>query len=195
MQIAPVQAGEVVALAGQQEQPSKETLPGGIMDNEPGYLVQPGDILHVSVWHEPDLQLDVLVSPGGNFSVPLIGQMQANNKSLKALQLEIAAKLDKFVPGADVTVALKQIQGNKVYVIGKVNRPGEFVLNRDVDVMQALSMASGMTQFADAGDIIILRRQQRQAQQVYAFDYDEVKKGQNLVQNIILKSGDVVVVP
>ena len=190
-----VEAADVVALAEQQAKALKGAPVVGAMDNDSGYLVQAGDILHVSVWHEPDLQLDVLVSPGGNFSMPLIGQLQASNKSLKSLQQEIAARLEKFVPGADVMVALKQIQGNKVYVIGKVNRPGEFVLNRNVDVMQALSMAGGMTQFADAGDIIILRREEQQAQQVYAFDYDEVKQGQNLNQNIILKSGDVVVVP
>ena len=121
--------------------------------------------------------------------------MQATNKTLSDLQKEIATKLDKFVPGADVMVALKQIQGNKVYVIGKVNRPGEFVLNRNVDVMQVLSMAGGMNQFANQDGIIILRRENQQAQKVYPFDYDEVKKGENLTQNIILKSGDVVVVP
>jgi polysaccharide export outer membrane protein len=184
---------EVVALA-QQQDAANQAPAAGLLD-EYGYRVQPGDILHVSVWHEPDLQLDVLVSPNGNFAVPLVGQIQADNKTLAQLQREIADRLEKYVPGADVTVALKQIQGNKVYVIGKVNRPGEFVLNRNVDVMQALSMAGGTTQFADVDDIIILRREQAESQKVFTFDYDEVKQGQNLAQNIILKSGDVVVVP
>ena len=190
-------ADDVVAMNESVQQPvvAKQTSVTDSLLIQQGYQVQPGDVLHVSVWHEPDLQLDVLISPSGNFSLPLIGQMQATNKTLSDLQKEIATKLDKFVPGADVMVALKQIQGNKVYVIGKVNRPGEFVLNRNVDVMQVLSMAGGMNQFANQDGIIILRRENQQAQKVYPFDYDEVKKGENLTQNIILKSGDVVVVP
>ena len=159
------------------------------------YQVQPGDLLLVSVWGEPQLQLEVLVGPDGGFSLPLAGEISAKNRPLSNIRVEVTEKLQKYVPDADVTVALKQIQGNKVYVIGKVNRPGEFVLNNNVDIMQALSMAGGATQFADVDDIIVLRRLQDNQQEVFKFDYDEVKDGENLQQNIILKSGDVIVVP
>jgi polysaccharide export outer membrane protein len=159
------------------------------------YEVQPGDILFVSVWGEPDLQLDALVRPDGGFTIPLAGEIAAKNKSLSSIRLEVTKKLTKFVPDADVTVAVKQIQGNKVYVIGKVNRPGEFVINSNVDVLQALSMAGGTTQFADVGDIIVLRRKLSKQQEFFRFDYNEVKSGENLQQNIVLRSGDVVVVP
>lgn len=158
------------------------------------YRVQPGDVLFVSVWKEPDLQRDVLVSPGGRFFLPLIGDLDATNKTLGQLKLEVTDKLKEYIPDVDVTVALKQILGNKVFVIGKVNRPGEFVINQEIDVLKALSMAGGTTQFADVGDIIILRRE-KDDQRVFKFDYDDVKRGKNLRQNIILKSGDTVVVP
>ena len=159
------------------------------------YEVQPGDILAVSVWGEPQLQLEVLVRPDGMLSLPLAGEISARNKALTDIRLEITDKLKKYVPDADVTVALKQIQGNKVYVIGKVNRPGEFLLKSNVDVMQALSMAGGATPFADVDEIKVLRRSADNEQKVFEFDYDEIKDGENLDQNIMLKSGDVVVVP
>ena len=159
------------------------------------YEVQPGDILAVSVWGEPQLQIDVLVRPDGMLSLPLAGEITARNKQLSDIRLEITEKLKKYVPDADVTVALKQIQGNKVFVIGKVARPGEFLLKSNVDVMQALSMAGGATPYAEVDDIKILRRERDNHQKVFEFDYDEIKDGENLQQNIILKSGDVVVVP
>ena len=84
--------------------------------------------------------------------------------------------------------------GNKVYVIGQVNRPGEFVVNPQVDVMQALSMAGGVTAFAATNDIKILRRT-RSGQIALSFKYNDVLKGRNLEQNVVLQSGDIVVVP
>jgi len=160
----------------------------------PLYTVEAGDILRVSVWKEPDLQLDVLVRPDGRFSMPLIGEMEATGKTVEMLQYEIAKRLDNLVPDAVVTVAISQLSGNKIYVLGKVNRPGEYAVNRYVDVMQVLSMAGGTTTFADLDDIIILRRGDN-GQRAISFDYDEVGKGKQLQQNIILHSGDVVVVP
>jgi polysaccharide export outer membrane protein len=162
--------------------------------HEGQYRIQPGDILFISVWRETELQREVLVRPDGGFSYPLIGEVQASGLTLTQLHEELAGRLKEFVPDGDVTVMLQQIQGNKVYVIGKVHRPGEIVLTHNADVMQVLSMAGGMTQYADADDIVILRRDNGQ-QVVYKFDYDDVKQGEKLQQNIILKSGDVVVVP
>ena len=158
------------------------------------YLVQPGDILVVSVWKEKDLQNEVIVRPDGGFSFPLIGEVQAQDRSIIQLRKEITERISKYIPDADVMVAAKQLQGNKVYVIGKVNRPGEFPMNRTLDVMQALAIAGGATQFANVDDIIVIRRGKND-QQVFKFDYNEVEKGENLQQNILLTSGDVVVVP
>jgi polysaccharide export outer membrane protein len=159
-----------------------------------GYLIQPGDVLQISVWREPDLQADVVVSPDGRLSMPLLGEIDTDGKSIELLRNEIVARIQKFVPDADVTVMVKQPLGNKIYVIGKVNRPGEYVLNRNVDVMQALSMAAGIAKFADEEKVKILRRS-GESQHVIPFDYSQVEAGEALEQNIILKPGDVVVVP
>jgi polysaccharide biosynthesis/export protein len=159
------------------------------------YTVKPGDTLVVSVWKEPDLQGPVLVRPDGMFSFPLAGQMDARNKTVAELQTELTTKLKKFISDPVVTVSIQEIKGNKVYVIGQVQKPGDFVVNPRVDVMQALSMAGGATPFAALGDIMILRRTDTGQQQALPFKYTDVVRGRNLQQNIILQAGDVVVVP
>lgn len=158
------------------------------------YLIQPGDVLQISVWHEPDLQLELMVRPDGGVSGPLLGEVQASGKPVAELRTEVTEKFRRFIPDAEVTVAVKQATGNKVYVIGKVNRPGEFVLNRQVDVMQALAIAGGTTPFAEVNDILVLRRIEGQ-QSAIPFRYSQVESGRHLEQNIELQSGDVVVVP
>src|SRR6201995_136138 len=121
------------------------------------YTVKPGDTLLVSVWKEPDLQGPVLVRPDGAFSFPLAGQMDARNKTVQELQQELTQKLKKYISEPVVTVSIQEIKGNKVYVIGQVAKPGEFIVNPRVDVMQALSMAGGTTPFGSLSKILILR--------------------------------------
>jgi polysaccharide export outer membrane protein len=158
------------------------------------YRVQPGDVLTVSVWREEDLQLEVVVRPDGGISIPLAGDIRAAGQSIEGLRIEITDRLASFIPDLAVTVAAKQLQGYKIYVIGKVARPGEFVLNSRVDVMQALSMAGGTVKFADLGAIKILRRIDGR-ESVIPFDYARLERGDGLEQNVMLEVGDVVVVP
>jgi polysaccharide export outer membrane protein len=141
--------------------------PGG--DAAAGYLLQPGDALIVSVWKEPELQAELLVR-------------------------QIESRLQRYLPDAEVTVAVKQIGGNYVYVIGKVNRPGQFSFSRPLDIMQALSLAGGATPYADVNDIRVLQRGNG-GQRAVPFRYGEVERGRHLEQNIQLRSGDTVVVP
>ncbi|MCB1763154.1 MAG: polysaccharide biosynthesis/export family protein [Gammaproteobacteria bacterium] len=157
------------------------------------YKLQPGDILQISVWKEPDLERDVLVTPDGTISFPLVGSVDAGKLSIEELSGAIAAKLEKFIPEPVVTVSLKQMLGNRIYVLGKVNKPGEFVVNRNVDVLQALSMAGGLNPFADGDAIQVLRRQNGK-QSTMGFSYSAVEKG-NLEQNRLLFPGDVILVP
>jgi polysaccharide export outer membrane protein len=160
----------------------------------PAYRIQPGDLLFVSVWKEQDLQKEVLVRPDGGISFPLAGDMIADGKSVQELQAELTEELSKLIPDLTVTVAVREILGNKIYVIGKVEEPGQFVVNPNVDVMQALSIAGGTTAFAALNDIRILRRVDSK-QIAIPFKYGEVEDGENLEQNIVLQSGDTVVVP
>lgn len=165
-----------------------------VVPSEEIYKVLPGDLLQISVWNEENLQGEVLVRPDGAFSFPLCGDISARNRSVIDLQQEITKRLSLYIADPVVTVSVAQVLGNKIFVIGHVNRPGVFVVNPQVDVLQALSMAGGTTPFAKLNDIKILRRTGDRQQSV-PFRYDDVVKGRNIEQNILLQSGDVVVVP
>jgi len=158
------------------------------------YQIQPGDVLTISVWKEEQMIQDVIVRPDGQITFPLAGEVTAAGNSIETLRSEIASRLTKYIPDPVVTVSVRQLAGNKIYVIGKINRPGEFVMVRNVDVMQALSMAGGTSTYAALNKIKILRRKNGELSAI-PFKYGDVEKGKNLEQNIILKAGDVVIVP
>jgi len=158
------------------------------------YLVNPGDLIAISVWREADLRADVLVRPDGKFSFPLAGDIQAEGNSVEQIRQEVTDKLNRYIPDPVVSVSVLQINGNKVYVIGQVNRPGDINANPQVDVLQALSLAGGTTAFAQANDISILRRTEKGIVSI-PFRYGDIEKGKRLEQNIMLQAGDVVVVP
>lgn len=158
------------------------------------YEVQPGDVLQISVWKETDLQAEVLVRPDGGISFPLAGDMHVEGMNITQITQALIERIQKYIPDPVVTVTTKSIGGNRVYVVGKVNRPGEYPFSRPVDVMQALSMAGGATPFASLSDIRILRRENGK-QTAIKFDYNKVEEGKVLDSNIELRSGDTVVVP
>lgn len=182
-----------LAASGMQALAAAPAAPAATTSTE-AYTVKPGDVLSISVWKEPDLQGPVLVRPDGSFSFPLAGQMDARGKTVADLQTLVTERLRKYISDPVVTVSVQEVKGNKVYVLGQVNKPGEFIVNPRVDVMQALSMAGGTTPFAALGDIVILRRSDA-GQQALPFRYADVSRGRNLQQNIVLQAGDVVVVP
>ena len=158
------------------------------------YKIQPGDILMVSVWKEEDMTQEVIVRPDGQITFPLAGEAKAAGNSIEDLRQLISERLKKYIPDPVVTVSMRQLTGNTVYVIGKVNRPGEFPIVRNINVMQALSVAGGTSTYAALNDIKIPRRENGKLRAL-SFKYAEVEKGKRLEQNIILQAGDVVVVP
>jgi polysaccharide export outer membrane protein len=166
--------------------------PAGI---SPQYRLQPGDLVIITVWKEKDLETEALVRPDGGLSFPLVGDVTAAGHTIEEVRATLVQRLRPYIPDPVVTVAIKTIGGNHVYVIGKVQRPGEFTFSRPLDVMQALSLAGGATPFASLNDIVILRRQNGAAERVLHFHYGDVARGKHMEQNVILESGDTVVVP
>lgn len=158
------------------------------------YLIGPEDVLEISVWKEEGLEREVLVRPDGKLSFPLAGDVQAAGRTPEQVQTEITERIQRYIPDPVVTVTVKAIGGNKVYVIGEVKNPGSYVIGRYVDVIQALTLAGGLTAFARENSIKVLRREGTR-EIVVSFEYAEVKKGRKLEQNIFLRGGDVVVVP
>ncbi|NND91339.1 MAG: polysaccharide export protein [Granulosicoccus sp.] len=158
------------------------------------YRIGPEDVLHISVWKEEDLDRKVLVRPDGGISFPLAGDIQVSGRTPLEVQDEIRSRLQRYVPDAEVTVSVDKISGYTVFVLGEVEAPGQFTLGRYVDVVQALTLAGGFTPYANNRNIQVLRRQDGR-EVTYKFDFRDVSRGRDLEQNIILQSGDVVLVP
>jgi polysaccharide export outer membrane protein len=167
---------------------------------EDGYRINGGDLLHISVYGEQNLDKDVAVQPDGGVAFPLVGNMNARGMTLKELQGKIAANLreSQYFPNLtdnEVTVSMVKATGNSVSVVGQVKQPGTFAYDTQLDVMQALSLAGGLTPFASKSKIKILRRDDAGTQTAILFDYSDVEDGEQLDKNILLRGGDVVVVP
>jgi polysaccharide export outer membrane protein len=159
------------------------------------YLIAPGDSLLISVWKEEGLQdQQYLVGPDGNIIFPLIGTINVVGKTTTQIKDVLTTKLADYISEPSITVKLVNNQGNTIFVIGKVAKPGQYFAARKIDVLQALSLAGGLSVYASEGSISILRRNGNQTQ-VFPFDYSDVIKGEDLEQNILLEPGDTVTVP
>lgn len=159
-----------------------------------GYVVGPGDVLDISVWKDEALNKRVTVLPDGRISFPLIGEITAGGKTVAELAKELENRLGRYVPGVNLSLMVHQVNSMLIYVIGRVNNPGRFVLNTEVNVLQALAMAGGLNPFAKRSKIKIFRKKTQQTE-LFNFDYDDVAQGLGLEQNIQLRRGDVIVVP
>lgn len=158
------------------------------------YTLNPGDTLRISVWNEEALQLEVMVLPDGTISFPLVGILEVVSKTPAQIQGQIKAKLSRVIPDPEINVTVQSVNGNNIFIIGKVNKPGQIPMIRPTDVIQALSLAGGMTPYAKADNIRIIRRTDK-GQKVIKFDYTKITEGKALETNILLKSGDTIVVP
>ncbi len=123
------------------------------------YLIGPGDMIDISVWKDEALTKSVVVLPDGNISFPLIGEIHAVGRPLSEIKAEVEEKVKSYVPEPTVSVEIKQVNSMLVYVIGRVNQPGRFILNTNVNVLQALAMAGGLNPFAKRDKIRILRKE------------------------------------
>jgi polysaccharide export outer membrane protein len=135
-----------------------------------------------------------LIRPDGGISFALAGEVEAAGHTVAELTTLLESRIRKFIPDAVITVTVKAAAGNRIFVIGKVTRPGDFPLTGPTDVMQALTLAGGATPFADVNGIRILRRD-GEHQSSIRFRYNDILHGRKLDQNILLQNGDTVVVP
>jgi len=161
---------------------------------EPLYVIQPNDILEIFVWKEPDLTRKVLVRPDGRISFPLVQDLQAAGISPGELKVQVEKKLSEFLSAPEVTIIVDTIQSYRVYVLGKVQKPGAVSVEKPVTVLQALALAGGFQDFAKDQEMTIIRSVGNE-NHLFDFNYRDVIHGNKPEQNILLKSGDVVVVP
>ncbi len=164
------------------------------LPSSPAYVIGPEDALDVSVWRDETLKAAVLVRPDGGISFPLAGDFIVAGMTAAQVRDELVKRLEKFIPEPVVTVTVVRVASVRIYVIGRVNKPGELPLGRNIDVLQALSIAGGLTPFAAEDDIRIIRKIDGKSVSL-PFQYSRVRKGTDLSQNITLQSGDVLLVP
>ena len=150
-------------------------------------------MLQITVWKEPDLSTEVAVLADGSISFPLIGAVEAEDRTTLDLEDELATELARFIEAPVVSVVVKESRSRRVYVMGKVNAPGQFPLMPGMTVIQALAAAQGLQEWADAGGILVVRSEKGRVEQI-PFDYDEFLGG-DVGQNVVLKPNDTVVVP
>lgn len=179
--------------AAHESQTEKQTQKKPATD-DPNYEIGPQDVLDISVWKEPDLSRTVPVRPDGKISLPLLNDVQAAGLTPTQLGAQITAELKKFEKEPQVTVIVSQINSQRVYILGEVNRAGAYPLLPGMTVLQALSSAGGFTQFANPKKIYVMRVDNGKHVKL-PFNYKEVINGKASDENIEVKAGDTIVVP
>jgi polysaccharide biosynthesis/export protein len=165
-----------------------------VATQDPNYIIGPQDVLDVSVWKEPELTRTVPVRPDGKISLPLLNDVQAAGLTPSQLMSQITVNLSKYMNSPQVTVIVTQVSSMRIYLLGEVSRPGAYVMIPGMTVLQALSNGGGLTQFASRAKIYVLR-QENGKQEKHFFNYKDVLSGKRTDQNIVLQSGDTIVVP
>jgi len=174
------------------ESSAKSVSSAALVDAD--YKIGPQDVLRIDVWKEPDISRTIPVRPDGKISLPLLNDVQAAGLTPMELAASLREGLSKYLTGPQVTVTVTEINSRRIYITGEVNHPGAFPLLPNMTVLQALSGAGGFTQFAKPKNIYILRSEDGK-QVKHPFNYREVVKGNLAEQNVLLQSGDVIVVP
>lgn len=166
-----------------------------IQPHDDSFVIGADDVLAVNVWKEPEISRSVPVRSDGKISLPLVGEVQASGQTPKQLEQEIAKRLQSYISEPDVTVIVQQIKSRKFNILGQVLKPGSYLLTNPLTVLDAIALAGGFRDFAKQKSIYVLRQDTEGNQARLPFNYKDVIKGKNLDQNVMLQSGDTVVVP
>jgi polysaccharide biosynthesis/export protein len=160
-----------------------------------GYVIGVDDTLAIRFWKDPELSGDVVVRSDGKISLALINDIQARGYTPQELATVLTKAATKYVADPNVTVIVKEIRSRKVFVIGQgVSKSGMLPLNGEMNVLQALAMSGGLLEYADKSNIVIIRSEKDNQEKRFKFDYNEVVRGKNTKQNIVLQPGDTIVV-
>ena len=159
-----------------------------------GYVVGPEDVLSIVFWREKDMSTDVVVRPDGMVSLPLLRDVQAAGYTPEQLSGAVEKIATRYMTDPEVTVIVKEIRSRKVSVLGEVNGQGTVALTRDMNVLQLIAEAGGLTEHANKSEIVIVR-QENGKERRFKFNYGDAIKGKNVEQNILLQPGDLVLVP
>ena len=160
----------------------------------PGYIIGVDDVLGILFWRDKDMTGDVTVRPDGKITMPLLNEVQAAGLTPEQLRGVITEGAARYVADPNVTIVVRQINSRKVFLVGQVQKPGPYPLTGPTTVLQLISLAGGLLDYADEKNILVMRTENSR-EMALRFNYKEVLKGRNLKQNVELKPGDTVVVP
>jgi polysaccharide export outer membrane protein len=155
------------------------------------YVIGPGDVLHIFVWKEPELSRELTVRIDGKISVTLLGEVQAGGRTPENLAQQLGQEFKRFIGAPQVTVSVVQPTSTRIFVLGQVQKSGDFPLSTPLTVVQALALAGGFKEFARTDSIVIIRRDGS----VLPVNYKKLEGGKEVAQNVPLRPGDTVVVP
>jgi len=158
------------------------------------YVIGTDDLLGIVYWRDKEMTTDARVRPDGRISLPLINEVMAAGLTPEELQKKITEESTKFMEDASITIVVREINSLRVFITGEVNKPGPYPITSATTVMQLISLAGGLREYANSKNIMIMRKEGDKQTSV-KFNYKEVANGKNLKQNIDLKPGDTVVVP
>jgi polysaccharide export outer membrane protein len=159
-----------------------------------GYVIGTDDVLSIVYWKDKDMSADAKVRPDGRIALPLINEVTAAGLTPGQLQAALVEESKKYMEDANISVVVREINSRKAFITGEVNKPGPYPLTSPITVMQLISMAGGLREYANTKKIMIMRSENGR-QISLPFNYKDVANGKNLAQNIQLKPGDTVVVP
>ena len=168
-------------------------IPAAVGTVSDSYVIGASDVLTVTVWKEPALSGNVLVRPDGMISMPLLGDVQASGLTPLQLAGQITTKLKKFVQDPNVSVVISGIHSKVVYLLGEVAKKGPVEMTSGMTLLEAISSAGGLTDFANSKKMYILRDESGTHQKI-PVHYKDALKG-NSTLNLVLKPGDTIVVP
>jgi polysaccharide export outer membrane protein len=183
------------ALQARQDGNSPKGAPSGVTAvSDPDYKIGAQDVVRIDVWKEPEISRITPVRPDGRISLPLLNDVQAAGLTPTQLAGIISEGLKKYITNPQVTVGVTEINSRRIYVTGEVTKPGAFPLQPNMTVLQALTSSGGFTQFAKIKGIYVLRAEDGK-QVKHPFNYKEIVSGKHPELNIVLQTGDVIVVP
>ena len=174
----------------------KKTESGWKLDTvgEP-YQIGVGDILEIVTWKEPDFTREnVMVRSDGKISFPLINDFPAAGLTPMELKFNLEKALKAYVEHPVVTVSITNPLSQKFYVLGEVQRTGEYPLIKHLTVLQAFALAGGFTEWATKDEIILLRHEGGK-DKIYRVNYKDIARGKDFSQNLKLKADDTIIVP
>jgi polysaccharide export outer membrane protein len=153
------------------------------------------DVLTINIWHEQELSRNVSVRPDGKISLPLVGELQASGKTPLELQDDIRASIARYLTAPQVTVIVSEIHSLHVNVLGQVTRPGSYALSSSMGVLDALSLAGGLREFAKKNGIYVLRSNNDGGKSHIPYQYSEILHSKVTAKDLMLEPGDTVVIP